>query len=187
MNKARGFSLIEMLVVMTVMGLIVSVVSLSTGGLPAVFGNDGNASAEAFADDLMRLMATASAEAILGGEPVAMTFVASATQDDDGVAVSWLRYGRIAGGSVRSRQPVWQSVSAQSGLRELHMPSVIYSELVVEGEVVNPRVLAGSPDLPALVFYPTGETTGFNWNLSQGEHVVTLTNAATGEIEKRQP
>ena len=49
-GRTQGFSLIEMLVVMTIMGLIVSVVTLSTGSLSAVFGDGGEGSAERWCD-----------------------------------------------------------------------------------------------------------------------------------------
>lgn len=184
-GKVQGFSLIEMLVVMTIIGLIVSVVTVSTGSLSAVFGGD-DGSAESVADDLMVLMAAASSQAILSGEPMALGFTSSSTAQDAGIAVTWLRYGRVAGGSVRNRQAMWQPVSAQTGLRELSLPSVVSSELSVEGERIDAQALADNPGMPALVFYPTGESTAFHWSLVQGERVVTLTNVTTGEIERRQ-
>lgn len=186
MNRTRGFSLIEMLVVMTIMGLIVSVVTLSTGSLAAYFGGERGASAEAVADSLMTLMAAASAEAILSGEPVALGFAPSTAPAEDGVVVSWLRYGRVAGDSLRSRQPQWQSVSTQSGLQDLHLPAAITSELSIEGELLGSQALAGDSGVPALVFYPTGETTGFEWRLLQDGQTVILSNALTGNIERRQ-
>lgn len=186
-SKARGFTLIEMMVVMAIMGLIVSVVTLSGGSLSAVFGDDRAGSAEALADELSLLMATASAEAILSGEPVALAFALSTAREEEGVTVSWLRYTRTADGPVRSRQAVWQSVSENTGLRDLHVPSAINSELSIEGEMVNMRALADSTGIPVLVFYPTGEMTGFNWSLLQHEQAVILTNDATGQIERRLP
>ncbi|MEX0740239.1 MAG: GspH/FimT family pseudopilin [Pseudohongiella sp.] len=187
MSKTRGFSLIEMLVVMTIMGLIVSVVTLSSGVL-SPYSSDGNDdSAEVFADKLMLLMSTASAEAILSGEPLALSFAISAATEEEGVAVSWLRYGRPAGGSVRTRQPVWQPVSADTGLQALPLATAISSDLVIEGELIDPHSFASSAAVPVLVFYPTGETTGFSWTLARDEQSITLTNAATGEIERRQP
>lgn len=186
-GKAQGFSLIEMLVVMTIMGLIVSVVTLSTGFLSSVFGADGEGSVESVADELMVLMAAASSQAVLGGEPMAMGFASSSAAQDEGIAVTWLRYGRVTGGSVRNRQAMWQQVSGQAGLRDLPLPSALSSELSIEGELIDAQVLAASPGMPALVFYPTGESTAFHWLLARGEQAVTLTNASTGEIEWRQP
>lgn len=185
-GKAQGFSLIEMLVVMTIMGLIVSVVTLSTGSLSAVFGAGGEESAESVADELMVLMAAASSQAVLSGEPLAIGFASSSTAQDEGIAVTWLRYGRVAGGSVRNRQAMWQPVSAQAGLRELPLPEGINSELSIEGELIDAQVLADNPGMPALVFYPTGESTPFRWSLAQEEQRVTLSNTTTGDIEWSQ-
>lgn len=185
-GNARGFSLIEMLVVMTIMGLIVSVVTLSTGSLSGVFGNGREGSADSIADELMMLMATASSQAVLNGEPMALGFAASSAAQDDGIAVTWLRYGRVASGSVRNRQSMWQSVSAQTGLRELHLPSDINSDLSIEGELTDAQMLADNPGMPALVFYPTGESTAFSWSLAQDEQRVILSNTTTGDIERSQ-
>jgi len=184
MSNARGFSLIEMLVVMTIMGLIVSIVTLSIGSYSSA---GRNTSVDAFADSLVLLMSTASNEAILSGEPLALSFFMSAGTDDEGVSVSWLRYARTAGESLRSRQSVWQPASAETGLRDLRMPSVISSALSIEGELINLQALADSAGVPALVFYPTGETTGFTWSLSRDDHAITLSNAISGDIERGQP
>lgn len=184
-GKTQGFSLIEMLVVMTIMGLIVSIVTLSTGSLTAVFG-DGDGSPESVADELMTLMAAASSQAMLSGEPMALGFAAPSAAQDEGVAVTWLHYGRVAGGTLRDRQSMWQPVSAQAGLYELQLPSTVASELSIEGEQINAQALADNPGMPVLVFYPTGESTAFHWSLARGEQAVTLSNATTGDIKRSQ-
>ncbi len=185
-GRTQGFSLIEMLVVMTIMGLIVSVVTLSTGSLSAVFGDGGEGSAESVADELMVLMAAASSQAILGGEPMALGFAPASTAQTDGVTLSWLRYGRGPAGSVRQRQPVWQSVSEHSNLRDLILSPALSSDLIIEGERVDADALMNSPGMPALVFYPTGESTAFEWSLTLDGQVVTLGNTLTGNIERLQ-
>lgn len=184
-GKTQGFSLIEMLVVMTIMGLIVSIVALSTGSLTTVLG-DGDGSPESVADELMTLMAAASSQAMLSGEPMALSFAAPSAAPDDGVAVTWLRYGRIAGGTLRDRQTMWQPVSEQAGLYELQLPSTLASDLSIEGEQINAQALADKPDTPVLVFYPTGESTAFHWSLARGEQSATLSNATTGDIARSQ-
>lgn len=186
-GRSQGFSLIEMLVVMTIMGLIVSVVTLSTGSLSAVFSDAGDGSADSIADELMVQMRAASSQAILSGEPMALGFALPSTTPRTDVVVTWLRYGRVTGGSVRTRQALWQPALLGSELREVTLPSDIHSELSIEGEMMSARALADSPGTPALVFYPTGDSTDFEWSLSQDEQVVTLSNATTGDIERRQP
>lgn len=186
-GRAQGFTLIEMLVVMTIMGLIVSVVTLSTGSLSAVFGDDSEGAAESAADALLMLMTAASSQAVLGGEPMALAFASPSTASEDGVTVTWLRYARTAGGSVRDRQAVWQPVSVQSQLRDVNLPPNVGSELIIEGELVNMRSLTEYPGTPALVFFPTGESTAFEWSLSQEDQEITLGNTKTGLIERRQP
>lgn len=185
-GRTQGFSLIEMLVVMTIMGLIVSVVTLSTGSLSAVFGADGEGSPESVADELMMLMVAASSQALMSGEPMALGFTSSSIAQNDAAMVTWLRYGRVADGSVRDRQAIWQPVSAQTGIGELPLPSAVHNELIIEGEPIDVQVLADNPGMPALVFYPTGESTSFSWTLAQGEQQVTLTNNTTGDIEWSQ-
>jgi hypothetical protein len=172
---------------MTIMGLIVSVVTLSTGSLSAVFGRAGDDSAEAVADELLVMMNAALSQAVLGGEPMALAFASSTTAPTDVVAVTWLNYGRTAGGSLGSRQALWQPVSAQNELRDVHLPATVASALTIEGERANVQALADNPGLPALVFYPTGDSTAFEWSLSQGEQAVILSNTTTGLIERRQP
>ena len=186
-GRLRGFTLIEMLVVMTIMGLIVSVVTLSTGSLSAVFGRAGEDSAEAVADELLVMMNAALSQAVLGGEPMALAFTASSTAPTDAVAATWLRYGRTAGVSSGNRQAVWQPVPAQNELRDVHLPSTVAGSLTTEGERVNFQALADNPGRSALVFYPTWESTAFEWSLSQGEQETTLGNTTTGLIERRQP
>jgi len=185
-GRAQGFSLIEMLVVMAIMGLIVSVVTLSTGSLSAVFGDGSRGSPESVSEELMVLMAAASSQAILSGEPVALGFTSSSTAQEDGIAVTWLRYGRTSGGLVRNRQATWQPVSAHSDLQDLNLSPGLASDLIIEGERVNTQALTVDPGMPAVVFYPTGESTAFEWSLSQDEQVVTLSNTTTGEVERRQ-
>lgn len=187
LSRSQGVSLIEMLVVMTIMGLIVSVVTLSTGSLSAVFGGSNEGSAESSADELLMLMAAASSQAIISGEPVALSFTSASTAQQDGIGLSWLRYGRVAGDPVRHRQPAWQPVTGQSDLRELTLPAALSSELIIEGERVDTGALANNPGMPVLVFYPTGESTAFEWTLSQDGQVVTFGNTVTGNIVRGQP
>ena len=186
-GRLRGFTLIEMLVVMTIMGLIVSVVTLSTGSLSSVFGRAGEDSAEAVADELLVMMTAALSQALLGGEPMALAFTPSSAASDDDIAVTWLHYGRTVGGSLGSRQALWQPVTVQSELRDVNLPATVASALTIEGERVTFQALADNPGMPALVFYPTGESTAFEWSLTQGEQAVTLSNTTTGLIERRQP
>lgn len=162
---AHGFSLIELLVVMAIMGLMVSLVSLSVGG------SDGRRDAlRDAAASLAGMMSIASSSAILSGEPIGMHWYAPDAMAESGWRLDWSRW--ING--------QWHKDEVRD-LPDGALPAGIEPMLEVEG---GPVSLDRAAELPVLVFYPTGETTPFRLQLSMdiGERMV-IDNMRTGAIE----
>ena len=160
-----GFSLIELLVVMAIMGLMVSLINLSVGG------SDGRRDAlQDAATSLAGMMSIASSSAILRGEPIGMHWYAPDAMAQTGWRLDWSRW--ING--------QWRKEAVRD-LPEGVLPAGIEPMLEVEG---GPVSLERAAELPVLVFYPTGETTLFRLQLSMdtGDRVV-IDNMRTGAIE----
>mgnify|MGYP000135280126 CR=1 FL=1 len=173
-KTAAGFSLVELLVVLLIVGLGISLVSLSIGG-------DQTAkvlreSAEKFSN----VAKLAAEEAVLGGEPIGLTLVPGAFER--GWQYYWQRY----------RDGSWQPVGEPLDRRELS--PLIRLELEIEGRFAtfdgknegsketgggtgndSDQTQGLDQPLPAIVFFPSGEATVF-----------TLTFASDNAPEARQ-
>lgn len=156
-----GFSLVELLVVLLILGLGISLVSLSIGGdQTAKVLRDS-------AEEFSNLAKLAAEEAVLGGEPIGLTLVPATL--DRGWQYYWQRY----------RDGSWQPEGEPLDRRELS--PLIRLELEIEGRFTTlngkaadekefGRDTGGAADkgqglaqpLPAIVFFPSGEATVFN-------------------------
>jgi len=163
-QQSYGFSLIELLVVMAIMGLMVSLVSLSVGR------SDGRADTlRDSASSLVSMMSIASSSSILSGEPIGMHWRAPDATAQQGWQLVWSRW--ING--------LWRKEEMRD-LPQVFLPAGIEPMLEVDGRPVG---LDRAAELPVLVFYPTGETTPFRLQLSTDADTRTvIDNMRTGAI-----
>lgn len=175
----NGFTLIELLVAMAVMGLLVSLVSLSIDGLG---GRD--TSMVRVAERLQGQMQQASHEAVLRGEAIGLHILSDADQ-------RYLLWSRGHDGSWLADLP---------SLPESTLPASLQLSLSVDGRLVpliqalpQNRTSETALPMPVLVFYPTGEANSFRLMLASkdenrsttqvNEMPVTLHNTRTGWLE----
>jgi prepilin-type N-terminal cleavage/methylation domain-containing protein len=160
---SRGFTLIEMLVVLLIMGLLVSVTVLSTTLLSRTENAVSN-KALTVAQELSRLFELASQQALIKGEVLGWSMVD--TQNEH--SMSWWRWSSEA--SVGAVQPNALPQAANwVPLREL-MPAVITLpenislQLSLENRagltMTTPSAWQES-NAPAVVFYPGREYSAF--------------------------
>ncbi|ALO47028.1 GspH/FimT family pseudopilin [Pseudohongiella spirulinae] len=159
-NKQTGFSLIELLVVMTIMALMISVVSLSIGGVGA------RKQTEDTAVSLRAMLETAATQAIVRHQPIAMHWQAPSQTGTEQWQVRWSGW----------RQNQWLDEIA--ALPVAALPPGVTPDITVDGL----RWSEQNSELPVLVFYPTGETMTFTLTLI-GEQRMVISNEVDGAIE----
>ncbi len=173
-SQSRGFSLIEMLVVMFVIGIMASAVMLSIdiGGS----SNSGEVLDEKV-EKLLILSSLAEDEAVLTGDPIGL--VLNPPHEQDVWQYAWQRYR--GGAWVDAGEPF----SAES------FPQNIELTLEVEGELVDfPRLIQDqddAPRLPSIVFYPAGEVTPFLltiFNAAEVDRPINVTSERIGKVEQ---
>jgi type II secretion system protein H len=183
-SSDKGFTLIELLVAMAVMGLLVSLVTLSVGGQG---GRDALMSRELtrVADALQARMQQASHEAVLRGEAVGLHIL----RDADQLHLVWSRW---YGGRWFADLPA---------LADNALPTELQLDLSVDGmpvPLMNALPQNRTPEtalpVPALVFYPTGEASSFRLTLALENAAlsarptdpvqITVHNTRTGWLEQ---
>ena len=143
MERERGFTLIEILMVIVIIGLSVSIVTLSIGG-----SKDESVTRKE-AQTFLQAVDFASEQAVLNGDVIAMFITPKETGEKLGKqwCYSWKLF----------RQSGWAEMPEDT-LNEHCMPENMQWDLVVEG-----RIYSYDPDLetqpPVLVFSSSGETT----------------------------
>lgn len=138
----RGFSLIELLVVIFIMGLMIGLVSLSIGG-------DGPAERlRNTAGSLSEVMRLASEDAVLSGRAIGFTFQPAVL--DEAWSFYWL---------ALSEEGVWERLDAP--LQEQNLPMGISLDLQLDGERFDSTAPKLANETPVLVFYPSGESQSF--------------------------
>ena len=155
--KQQGFTLLEIMIVILILGFSLGVVSLSIGG------DDGSSLAKKEAEDLVLTAQFVSEQTVLNSQIIGLFFVPK--QVNGSISSQWCYRWQ------QRRDNQWQEVSET--LAERCLPVRIQVDMVVEGEPYE-----HDPDLtptpPVLVFFPSGEATPFE--LALYEQVDGFTN-----------
>lgn len=170
MKFNHGYSLVEMLVVLALVGLLVSMITLSVG----LSGNTGQ-DAERIGVVLEQLLSSASDEAVLRAQPIGLIFVPPRSAGAGRWGLRWASW----------QQQTWQNLPDLHADREL--PEGLVPRLTIDGAELAASDLARIHEngMPALVFYPTGESTLFSLQLideAVAGRLVQLSNHGTGQI-----
>lgn len=167
MHHERGFTLIEIIVVVLIIGIIVSFATLSISGRSQ---QDRLNNEVRRLTELMRL---ASDEAVLLGLEIGMRSKAK------GSAYEFMVIGEE--GSWQTYQQV------DSPLRPRSLPDGMQMEVVVED--FEPPAADEEEALPAMLFLSSGELTPFEIRLTaqDAEYDWLIEGDLTGKIEARQP
>ncbi|MGQ9426930.1 type II secretion system minor pseudopilin GspH [Gilvimarinus sp. F26214L] len=173
-SHARGFSLIELLVVIFIIGLLIGTVSLSVN-----IGGSPEEQIETESQRLLEYSRLAEDRAVLTGEPIGLVLIEPDLEP--GWRYRWQSY----------RGGVW--VEAGPPLEAAQLPENLEVSLEVEGELVNFSRIEqredddeDEPPLPSIVFYPGGEVTPFQLTLFDAEAVEeqrVLTSELRGRVE----
>ncbi len=142
-KASSGFTLLEMMIVLVVMGTMLAIVSLSFGSIES----------DPVEKDLKRLrfdVEVIANEAIIRAEPLGMGFT------EQGYAF----FKQDEAGS-------WEIIKDDRLLEPRKLGEQVHSGLFIEQVQVN---LTGSLDLaePQVFIYPTGEMTAFEYELQSG-------------------
>ncbi len=161
--KCRGFTLLELLVVLVLMGIILSMAVLSVG--------DGGRG-DQIRQEARRVVATfnlVSDEAVLNSQPYGVQLA------QDGYR--FLRY----------TNNVWQLVRDDSLLKVRHFSPDIETHLYIDGmDVVLPATIDEGEVKPHLVFYTSSERTPFMLELAYTSSPVLrqrIEGAPVGKIQ----
>lgn len=150
-RKSAGFTLLELLVVLMIMGIAMAMVSLS---MP---GRDNESLAEDETEDFMVSARFVSEQTVLNQEVIGLFLEPRAQSGtaEQSWCYQWRRY----------LDQSWQAVT--DFLSERCLPPELQLDVRVEGEEwqYDPRQ---DPQDPVLVFYPSGEATPFEMALIPG-------------------
>jgi len=140
-SKQRGFSLLELLAVLLIVGLMLGLVSFAIGG---------NDAAEKLRDNAERftgIIRLAVDDAVLSGEPLGLSFVPG--ELDDAWSFYWLRL----------RDGQW--IPEGAPLQEQHFPEGVSVDLQLSGETYDWTQARPAVETPIIIFYPSGESQTF--------------------------
>ena len=137
-QKSAGFTLIELLVVLVIMGVMISLVTLSIGG------QNRERETHQAALRLISLMRLASDEAVLNGKLI-------------GWQIDEQQYQ-----FMQRHEGKWVGVADDRLFKSNPLPAWLHSEFEVEGRPVE---LLDSSEQPQLFFLPSGELTAFRLDL----------------------
>ena len=154
LGASRGFTLIEMLVVLLIMGLLIGLVSTITRP-------DDRGRLKIEADRLARLLELAGNESRLSGKAIAWTA--------DGPGYRFWRFTEEAG---------WSEVRDE----ELFRPRTLPAGMTISGLRVETLTPRGEPGVFRLEFAPYGETLAFAIDLSLGAVHYQVTGSPIGEV-----
>ncbi len=142
MYNARGFSLIEILMVLLVIGLSVGIVSL------AFNPKQGE---ELLQDETAQFLHSSrfvAEHTVLAAEIIGLFVVPETSNQGPKWCYRWRRF----------RDQSWRPIA--NFIEDKCFPSVIEIEMIVEGELYEYDEKVTTP-VPVLVFYPSGESTPF--------------------------
>lgn len=140
-GNQQGFTLLELLTVMFIIGIIVSFAGLSVGQNTSRLVQDE-------AERLHGLIRLASEEAVLQGRELALQF------NTDSYGFLFLRGEE------------WQPMTDDAMLRERPLPEVVRLELLLEGVAV---ALDNEENPPRIIILSSGELTPFELSLRSDE------------------
>lgn len=174
-SLTSGFSLIELLVVIFIIGLMIGTVSLSVN-----IGREPGEQLEEETQRLLELSRLAEDRAVLTGEPIGLLLLPplSSPEGQPSWTYQWQRY---RGG---------QWVEAEAPLSSWQLPENLEVSLEVEGTQVNFSSFdddEDNPPLPSIVFYPGGEVTPFELTLFDAEAIdeqQVLSSKRKGRVEQ---
>ncbi len=146
-KPARGFSLIEILVVVFIVGIIASMASL------VISANDPKEQLVDSAANLTALMTLASEEATLTGEALGLTFVPAVLGE------SWQYHWQ------RFRDSEWtqaiEPFQARQFTPDINLSLQVSGQLYDWSQAATPEDAEDEKVQPTLVFYPGGEVLPF--------------------------
>lgn len=153
--RQRGFTLLEIMVVILILGLALGVVSLSVGG------DDGASAAYKEAEDFMLTSNFVAEQTVLDSQIIGLFFEPRTAADS--IDLQWCYRWQ------RRRDNTWQQIPS---LPERCLSTRLQIEMIVEGEPYE-----HDPDLtptpPVLVFYPSGESTPFELAIFEAQGGLT--------------
>lgn len=162
--RARGFTLLEILVVVVIIGVLVAVATLSIG----VLGEDRELDQEA--ERLTDVIALAREQAELEGRDFGLQL------EDSSYAVQ----------AFDGRQQKWIDLADDRWFERRELPPGVVLGLEIEGR----RILLKRPEtpegrLPQVTLYASGDVSPYRLTLARSgsEHTVSLVGAADGTIE----
>lgn len=159
---ARGFTLIEMLVMLVVIGIAISFVTLSIGigGRPVELQNE--------AEKLTGMLQLALEEAVLTGKPFGLRIEETLARDGTQFTYEW---------SVLE-QGAWQQLGQHPVLRQGQAAAGIDLDLVLEGVAIDLRQEKKDDEdaaalqeryLPDIFILQSGELTPFTLHISNAD------------------
>lgn len=191
-TRQNGFSLIEIVVVMLMVGLIFSVATISFGDRSA------NKQLRKVTDEIVTIADHLREVAIGTGVPVGMLLEPPAWRESEEIdptwKISWYKLetltveipidpnavSQTAGALVPQTREVDTWVAIE-GVRESEITSDILIELKIEKEVWEYDDEPPLEVLPQLVFYPTGEVSQFSIELTHSENSELLETVTVDE------
>lgn len=151
-SRQGGFTLLEIMVVILILGLSLGVVSLSVGG------DEGVSATHKEAENFMLTASFVSEQTVLNSQIIGLFFEPRTASDS--IDLQWCYRWQ------QRRDNTWQELSENLG--EHCLSSRMKVEMIVEDEPYE-----HDPDLtptpPVLVFYPSGESTPFELAIFESE------------------
>jgi general secretion pathway protein H len=163
-RAARGFTLIEILVVVLIIGIIITFAALSLGNraLDSQLENE--------AERLHQLFAVATEDA-----------------EVQGLELGWRYTQQSYEFLVLNQAGSWEAFEA-GPLRERNLPDVLYIDLSVEGRTIPPAATAGKQLEPQVLLLSSGDSSPFRLDLHARNYhpYVRVEGDALGRLSKQR-